>query len=252
MSNDPSGPATAPGRAGEELRGTVTVVTGVGRPGQAGEVVARRFAEGGVHLVLVERDVTRAERLVDPLQALGVSVHPFGCDLSDAAQTAALAQEVARLNPSGISGLVHLAGGWSGSGPVADLDPDVWRDLISINLTTAFVTSRAFLPLLRTGRGSLVFFGAATALPGASVANSSAYAVAKGGVLTLMRAIAAEERERGVRANALAPQSIRTEENRRTMGDERRHVERETVAEWAWWLCSAASGPVTGQVVRLG
>ena len=71
-------------------------------------------------------------------------------------------------------------------------------------------------------------------------------------MITLMRAVAAEERESGVRANALAPTSIRTAANIDSMGENARYVERETVADWVLWLASPRSGPVTGQVFRLG
>jgi NAD(P)-dependent dehydrogenase (short-subunit alcohol dehydrogenase family) len=80
----------------------------------------------------------------------------------------------------------------------------------------------------------------------------SAYAAAKGGVITLMRAVAAEEKAHGVRSNALAPQAIRTDQNLSSMGQDHQYVERETVAAWVLWLCSIASGPISGQVIRLG
>ena len=113
------------------------------------------------------------------------------------------------------------------SGPVAESTLDVWNRQIAINLTTAYLTTRAFLPLLRAGSGSIVFFASEAALPGSTGANRSAYAVAKTGVATLMRSIAAEERKNGVRANALAPASIRTAANVAAMGDDARYIERE-------------------------
>jgi NAD(P)-dependent dehydrogenase (short-subunit alcohol dehydrogenase family) len=67
-----------------------------------------------------------------------------------------------------------------------------------------------------------------------------------------MRSVAAEERASGVRSNALAPQAIRTETNRSSMGEDHNYVERETIAAWVLWLCSTASGPISGQVIRLG
>lgn len=246
-------PPVPPGEpTGQALRGTTAVITGSGRPGQVGEVVAGFFAARGVNLVLVERDADRAEQVAVLARSRGARVHAFGCDLTDPGAVAALASDVERLVPGGISALVHLAGGYEDGAPVADLDPALWRRLMDINLTTAFVTARAFLPALRKARGSLVCFASAAALPGARVAGAAAYAAAKGGVVTLVRAIAAEEREHGVRANALAPQAIRTGSNLESMGPDHAWVERETVALWAWWLCSAESGPVSGQVIRLG
>jgi NAD(P)-dependent dehydrogenase (short-subunit alcohol dehydrogenase family) len=135
---------------------------------------------------------------------------------------------------------------------VADGGLDVWQRQLALNLTTGVLTTRAFLPLVRAARGSFVFFGSAAALPGASVANMAAYATAKSGVLTLMRAIAEEERANGVRANAVAPTSIRTAANVRDMGSDARYVEREEVARVVLWLCSEESRPVTGQIIALG
>ena len=82
--------------------------------------------------------------------------------------------------------------------------------------------------------------------------SMAAYAAAKGAVITVMRAVAAEEREAGVRANALAPTSIRTGDNVRSMGSDVRYVSREAVANWVLWLASPLSEPVSGQVIRLG
>ena len=100
--------------------------------------------------------------------------------------------------------------------------------------------------------GLLIWEELEAALPGAPVSGMAAYAAAKGGVVTLMRAIAAEEKAHGVRANALAPTAIRTRQNLASMGSDKNYVERETVAAWVLWLTSEESGPVSGQVIRLG
>ena len=179
-------------------------------------------------------------------------MHAFACDLTSEADVSLVARDVASLTPSGLKAVVHLAGGYAEGSPVAEYDLAAWQKMFAINLTTSFLASRAFLPQVRAARGSMVFFASAASLPGASVARMAAYAAAKGGVITLMRAIAAEERASGVRANALAPQAIRTSQNVASMGPDHSYVERETVADWVVWLCSTASGPVTGQVIRLG
>jgi NAD(P)-dependent dehydrogenase (short-subunit alcohol dehydrogenase family) len=144
-----------------------------------------------------------------------------------------------------------MAGGFAMSGPVADATLDVWNRQISINLTTAFLTTRAFLPSLRRARGSIVLFAAQPALPGKSGPNMSAYAVAKSGVAALMRAIAAEERANGVRANALAPISIRTATNVASMGNDARYIEREQVADVVTFLCSSGASSITGEILSL-
>lgn len=234
----------------DELRGAVVVITGAGRRGQAGEVVASTFANAGATLVLVDRDVNTASERASDL-AGRTTAHAFGCDLSDPAAVGDLSENVSRLAPGGVAAVVHMAGGYVEGTSVGTTEPATWHKLITINLTTAFVATRAFLPLVRRARGAMVYFASTAALPGAGVTNMSAYAAAKGGVVTLMRAVAAEERGNGVRANALAPLAIRTAENLASMGKEHQYVERETVAAWVLWLCTRAAG-INGQVIRLG
>jgi NAD(P)-dependent dehydrogenase (short-subunit alcohol dehydrogenase family) len=178
-------------------------------------------------------------------------VHAFACDLADEGQVASLATEVSGFTGGRIDALINAAGGFAMSGPVAESDPAVWQRMFAINLTTAYLSTRAFLPLLRAARGAIVYFGSVAALPGAKGAEMAAYAAAKAGVLTLMRAVAAEERAHGVRANAVAPTAIRTAANVQAMGEQARYVEREDVANAVAWLCSEEARAVTGQVVEL-
>ena len=242
----------APVAVADELRGSTVILTGVGKRGQVGETVAAAFAATGANLVLIARDSDGVRERAADVARQAPAVHPFSCDLTNPDQTDAVAKQVGELAPSGISAVVHMAGGYIDGAPVADTEPASWHKLFAINLTTAFIATRAFLPLVRRARGAMVYFASAAALPGASVSKMSAYASAKGGVITLMRAVAGEERANGVRANALAPQAIRTESNLSSMGADQKYVERETVAAWVLWLCSKTAGPVSGQVIRLG
>lgn len=234
------------------LAGKVAVLTGVSRPGQVGEVVAREFAERGVAVVLIDRSGVEGEARARELRERGLQATAYRADLTDVVQLDAAARAVTS-DFGGIDALVNIAGGFSMSGKVAESDPAAWALQLGTGLTTAYLTTRAFLPLLRQRRGAIVFFASAAALPGARVAEMSAYAVSKAGVITLMRAVAQEERDAGVRSNALAPTSIRTASNVESMGAEARYVEREEVADAVLFLCfSAASRAITGQVVQLG
>jgi len=235
-----------------DFSGKVVLVTGAGRKGQVGEAVVDAFAASGARLILIERSLEAAQAHAEALRARGVQADGYGCDLTDSDAVTAVAGRIGPTVPDGLHALVPLAGGFESSGRVADSSPEVWHRQIAINVTTAYLTTRAFLPLLRTARGSIVYFASAAALPGGAVAELSAYAVAKTGVLALMRAVAAEERSSGVRANALAPTSIRTATNVASMGTDARYVERETVAQWVLYLTDHSSGPVTGQAFKLG
>ena len=230
----------------------VVVLTGVGRQGQVGEAVGRAFGNEGARLVAVGRLESEVGSRAAELRGAGFDARSFVCELTDESQLRALSLDVQTAYGGRVDALVNVAGGFAPSGPVAESDFAVWQRQFAINLTTAYLTTRAFLPLLRAARGAVVYFGSASALPGAKVGTTSAYAAAKVGVITLMRAVAEEERGSGVRANALAPTAIRTAANLEAMGASVRYVEREQVASAVLWLCSEEASGVTGQVVQLG
>ena len=234
------------------LDGKVAVLTGVSRPGQVGEFVARYLAERGASLALIDRTGVDAEARASELRQSGLSARAFQADLTDAPQLDLVARSLNQ-EFGGVDALVNIAGGFSPSGRVSDSDPSAWSRQLGIGLTTAYLTTRALLPLVRQARGSIVFFASAAALPGGRVAEMSAYAVSKAGVITLMRAVAQEERASGVRSNALAPTSIRTATNVESMGPDAHYVEREEVASAVDFLCfSPAARAITGQVIQLG
>jgi NAD(P)-dependent dehydrogenase (short-subunit alcohol dehydrogenase family) len=233
------------------LAGRTILVTGIGREGQVGETVASALADEGASIIAVDLLSDAAEERATALRARGASARAYACDLTNETAVAQLASAIASDLAGRLDGLVHLAGGF-GMSSVADGTLPVWQKQLALNLTTAALATRAVLPLIRAARGTMVFFGSAAALPGASVANMAAYATAKGGVLTLVRAVAEEERTNGVRANALAPVAIRTAANEKSMGTDARYVEREDVARIVVWLCSSESAPLTGQVLALG
>lgn len=234
------------------LEGKVAVLTGVSRRGQVGEVVARTLAESGATVVLIDRTGLEAEQRAQELRTDRLNAIARSADLTDPAQLDRIVRVVAD-QFDGVDALVNIAGGFSMSGKVADSDPEAWARQLGIGLTTAYLTTRAFLPLVRRRQGSIVFFASAAALPGGRIGGMSAYAVSKAGVITLMRAVAQEERETGVRANALAPTSIRTATNIESMGPDARYVEREEVADAVRFLCfSPASRAISGQVIQLG
>jgi 3-oxoacyl-[acyl-carrier protein] reductase len=226
------------------------LLTGVAAPGQVGEAVAAAFGALGASLVLVDRSQADVEARARELAARGYKASAYACDLSDASDVAALADRVRADHGERLRALVHMAGGFAMSGPVAESAVEVWNRQLMINLTTAYVTARAFIPALRDG-GAMVFFASEAVLPGGSSAGRTAYAVAKQGVVTLMRGIAAEEGGRGLRANAVAPASIRTTANVAAMGESTRYVEREQVADVVTFLCSDQASGVTGALVPI-
>lgn len=226
------------------------VLTGVGRIGQVGEFVARRFAERQFALAIIDRSAEDAEARATTLREAGFRATAYPGDLTDHTQVRDIAARVSA-DAASIAALVNMAGGFGMSGDIADSEPAQWKKQFDINHTTAYLATRAFLPALRQSRGAIVFFASAAALPGGTTKGMAAYAAAKGAVLTLMRAVAEQEATRGVRSNAVAPSAIRTTDNERSMGVDAPYVEREDVAEAVLFLCSEGARAVSGQVIEL-
>lgn len=232
-----------------DFAGRSIVLTGTGREGQVGETVAGAFAERGARVFLVDREEGHARARAEALVAAGLRAAALGADLTDESAVALLADRVRDATGGRVHALVHLAGGFARSGPVDESDPTIWMRQFAINATSAYLTARAFLPMLRASRGSLVFFASEAVLPGGRTAGVSAYAASKCALVSLMQSIAQEEGPKGVRANAVAPTSIRTAANLAAMGPDAAYVSREDVAKVVLWLCSEDARVVNGQLI---
>ncbi len=229
---------------------SLIVITGVGREEQVGDAVAHAFAAEGASLALLDLNADALNARAAALRASDARVSAYPCDLTDVNQVTAVAGRV-RAEFGRVDAFVHVAGGFAVSGAIGDSDPAVFAKQIAINLTTAYVASRAFVPMLKDNVGSAVYFASALVLPEKASSGLSAYVAAKSGVVGLMRAVADEGRARGVRANAIAPITIRTGDNVRALGDKATYVERHAVADVVLYLSSPAARAITGQVIAL-
>ena len=231
------------------------VITGVGRAGQVGEAIALGFAQRGATLALLDVQPAEVEARAASLTAQGFSASAHVANLADANAAELSAAEIMAQTQRQFDGAVHavicVAGGFGMTGPLDSTDIAAWQKQFMINLDTAYNATRAFLSAVRTGHGSFVYFGSAAALPGGKSAGLAAYTAAKSGVLALMRAVAADEREQHVRANAVAPTQIRTAANISTMGADKDYVERESVADVVAFLASPLARNISGQVITL-
>jgi NAD(P)-dependent dehydrogenase (short-subunit alcohol dehydrogenase family) len=181
--------------------------------------------------------------VVDRLQRAGARVVGLtrkDADLSDEAQVEA-AYDKAQQRHGALWGSVHCAGGWAG-GPLAQTPLEVFERMIDVNLRSAFLCCRAALRRMR-GEGRIVNVAALTAAALSGVGGSAAYAASKAGVIALTKAIA--EEGGGVRANCVAPGTMRTPANGNALGQ----VPLEDVAEGILYLLLPEAGAVNGAVL---
>jgi NAD(P)-dependent dehydrogenase (short-subunit alcohol dehydrogenase family) len=147
-----------------------------------------------------------------------------------------------------LGGLVHLAGGFAMGGRLHEADDDTFEHMVELNLMLAYRTARAALgPMVEAGRGgAMVFVGARAALDPFS--GGAAYATSKAALLALMKSIAVEYLDDGIRANAVLPSVIDTAANRADMpeADQGAWVEPAAIARVIRFLLSDDSEPTSG------
>jgi NAD(P)-dependent dehydrogenase (short-subunit alcohol dehydrogenase family) len=224
----------------------VALVTGVGHQGQVGYVVAQRMLAAGARVCIT--DVT--PRVLELAGQLGESVFGVQADLTDEAAVSKLIDAV-RDRFGQLDVVVNVAGGLSVIKSLADTQNDEWRRELQRNAETVFTVTRTALPMLRTARGSVINFASPAGLR--AQAQLGAYSAAKAAVVALTRALAIEEKERGVRVNAIAPGMIDTEQNRKSVADPDQvaWVSREHIADVVLFLASDAAGAVTGETIQV-
>jgi NAD(P)-dependent dehydrogenase (short-subunit alcohol dehydrogenase family) len=230
-----------------ELDDKVVLITGVGHVGQLGHAIAERMLGEGARLVLVNRSAS-VEPIAEELGRRGDVIALRG-DLTLPEDAMRIMGEV-RERYGRLDALVNAAGGLTVIKTIADTRSEEWRGEIARNVDTAFQMSRAALPMLRESRGAIVNF---TSPAGERASGSmGAYSAGKAAVIALTRALAIEERANGVRANAIAPGMIDTEQNRQAWGveEDARFVTREEVANVVAFLISPAGSGITGETVH--
>jgi NAD(P)-dependent dehydrogenase (short-subunit alcohol dehydrogenase family) len=237
-----NGVSPATGDGGTATPRGVIVTGGTGALGLA--VVARLLARGA-RVAVPYRD----EREWVALQEkAGTALFGAVADLADARKARAFVDEAAAAMGV-LDGLALVAGGWAGGTRFEEAPEDEWPRMLVTNLGTAAHVCRAALPHLRKQGGSIVAVGSRAAETGGS--GMAAYAVAKVAVHALVRVLALENRDRGVRVNAVLPGTIDTPANRRAMPDADRSkwTSPIAIAGMIVFLLSPDSAPTTGALV---
>ncbi len=146
--------------------------------------------------------------------------------------------------------VVHTVGGFAGGPSVADTDDATFQRMLDLNLNSTFHLLRAVLPSMRkTGGGRIVAIGSRAALePGAGV---GAYGASKAAMVSLMRTVALENKDRGITANVILPGTMDTPANRQAMptADLSKWVQPANIASLILWLVGDAGRDVNGAAI---
>lgn len=244
-----------------DLKGHVAVVTGASTG--LGVQMAKAFANQGANLVLIARRQNLLEENAKSIsEEFGVEVLPVVCDITITEQVIAAVN--ATMNRFGrVDILVNNAG----TGAVAnaeDITDEQFKHELDIDLFGTFVCSREFgKEMIKAKYGRIINISSMYGLVGNMIVGSSPYHAAKGGVVNLTRALAAEWGKHGITVNSICPGYFYTDLTRDTLDSDffqaiaKRNIPLERYGNsgeldsCAIFLASPASSYVSGQNIAV-
>lgn len=188
------------------LNGKIAIVTGAGSG--LGEAISMLFAKNSATVVLADRDVDGAERVLQQITQAGGKGRVVKTDVAKPDEAKALVdtalKEFGRLDIA-----VNNAGIGGPTAPVGEYPIDGWDKIIAINLSGVFYGMHYQIPaMLAAGGGAIVNMASIAGKVG--LAQASGYTAAKHGVVGLTETAAVEYGARGIRVNAVGPGFINT------------------------------------------
>ena len=188
-----------------EHAGRTVVVTGAG--GGIGRATALLFARQGAAVVCGDIDLAQASETARRIAGAGGRALAVAVDVASEASNAAL---VARAEAE--FGALHVAflnAGILRSGTVMDTPPEVFDEVMAVNLRGVFLGLQAVAPAIRrAGGGAIVVTASSAGLR--SDPELAAYSVAKRGVIALVQSAATEMAPWHIRVNAICPGAVAT------------------------------------------
>lgn len=241
-----------------DLSGKNALVTGGTRG--IGRAISHHLAEAGASTAAVYRaDEDAASQSLTERLTFGTGTHRnYRADIGDAAQIDALVQSV-KADFDGQLDILILNAAVGAGGKVTELSPESWQRALDVNLTSAFLLSRALVPVMPRG-GSIVAIASGAghdALPGLA-----GYAASKAGLILFTQDLAQDVGPDGIRANVVSPGFTDTRFGGSSAPDDRKsRVASQTalrrvgvpddVAGVVLFLCSDLAAFVTGQAIRV-
>jgi 2-hydroxycyclohexanecarboxyl-CoA dehydrogenase len=182
------------------LRGKKAIVTGAG--GAIGRAIARRLADEGVLVGVLDRDAASAAKTVEIITHAGGSADGLVADITDYSRVASVVKQFEQSHgPTDI--LVNNAG-WDRAGNFLDTEPPLWDRVLAINLVGPLIMHHVVVQgMARRGQGTVVNIASDAGRVGSS--GESVYAAAKAGVIAFTKTLARELAGACINLNAVCP-----------------------------------------------
>ena len=240
-----------------DLSGRVAIVTGAS--GGLGVQMAKALASQGASIVVCARRLEKCQEVADEIASeFGVETLATRCDITDTDNVEAMVDEV--LAKFGRIDILINNAGTGAVAPAEDITDEQFGGEMQIDLFGTFRVARACAKkaMIPARYGRIINIASMYGLVGNKVAGSAPYHAAKGGVVNLTRALAAEWGKYGITVNSICPGYFYTpltretldsdffQANARTMIPEERYGEEGELDTAAIFLASPASSYVTG------
>jgi NAD(P)-dependent dehydrogenase (short-subunit alcohol dehydrogenase family) len=218
-----------------------------GGTGGLGSVVAQRLCAEGCSVAVSYRNEEDLYRLPQSLRDRAKSIK---ADVTDEGDVQRL-YDVVTESFAGVDIVVNTVGGYLAQRLIADTSNHDWDLMMSINLKSAFLSTREALRRMK-GRsyGRIINIGAMVGLT--PTPGRAAYAISKAGVSLLTDLAAQEVKGSGITVNAIAPSIIATQANLESMPgeDSTMWVTPDQIADLISFLCSPSASAITGTTVK--
>jgi 3-oxoacyl-[acyl-carrier protein] reductase len=241
------------------MKGKVALVTGGSR--DIGRQVSLKLAAAGAKIcVNYFGNKELADETIQLIKdAGGEGIAVYG-DVTKADDVKKMVEECVAAYGNTIHILVNVAGGLMGRKLLADINEDFWDAVMNVNLKSVYLVTKEVVPHMTEG-GAIVNFSSQAARDGGGF-GGTAYAAAKGGVLTLTRGLAKELGPKGIRVNCVSPGMINTTFHNTFTKPEvrtnvaaatplRREGKAEEVGDLVLYLASDASSFINGESVEI-
>jgi 3-oxoacyl-[acyl-carrier protein] reductase len=241
------------------LENKVAIVTGGSR--DIGKQISIKLAANGAKVcVNYFGNKAMADETVKTITDAGGSAFACYADVTKQNDVEQLVSACIKEFGNTIHILINVAGGLKARKLLEDIDEGFWKAVMDVNLTSVFLTTKAVVPHMLSG-GSIVNFSSQAARDGGGF-GASAYACAKGAVLTFTRGMAKELGPKGIRVNCVSPGLINTtfhdtftkpevRANVAAATPLRREGQAEEVADLALYLASDASSFINGASMEI-
>ncbi|HYA24898.1 MAG TPA: SDR family oxidoreductase [Terriglobales bacterium] len=227
------------------LASQVAVVTGAGRG--IGAAIARKLAGMGATTVLCGRTRGSLESTASAIAQAGGLAKVIQCDVTALHSVEAAAKQV-ESELSRLDILVNNAGIGGFGGPLHQMPPDSWDQVMNTNLRGVYYCIRAFAPMMiRARNGHIINI---SSLAGKNpLPNGAAYAASKWGLNGLSYSVAEELRVHNIRVEVICPGSVDTELSPHAGKDPRKMLQPEDVAHVVEMLVTQAPQSFASEVL---